>query len=543
MSSFLHDLRYAGRMLRKSPGFALVAVITPALGIGATTAIYSVVYAVVLNPFPYKDVDTLMSVKVWEPGRRGFNLQYTPTQFLEIAERNTIFSSTIASTISDILWTSQGEPQRLRGNYVTRGTFETMGVPPLLGRALVPDDFRSDSPPACVLGYRFWQRQFGGDPHVLGQQLNLNGNVRTMVGVMPRPFMWRGADVYLPVVLRRDQIVEGITDVHLLGRLKPGVTEAQAEADLRPIVEDLKRQDPKQFPDKFRVGLLSFKETFPSGIRTGLLILLGAVALLLLIACANVSNLLLARATSRQKEMAVRASLGARRWQLIQQLLTESLMLAILGGVAGVGLAYAGLKVIIAIVPPGTIPDEAVIAMSMPVLLFTCGISILTALLFGLAPALHAWTPELASALKNRDSGGASTPKQRWVRDALVVAEVALSLMLLVGASLMIRTLLAVQSTDLGVRTDRLLTMRIPLNEKTYSDLTRRDSFFQQLLERLEATPGVEAAAINTSVHPFGNWRRPVEVAGNAQQDQRPVMLHQVSEGYTRVMGIPLIRG
>src|SRR5438270_7691985 len=406
MNSFFDDLRHGIHLLRKAPGFTAVAVSTLALGIGATTAVYSVVYAVVLNPFPYKDVDTLMSVRVAEPGQSGSRLSYTPAQFVEIRERNKIFETTIASTISDVLWTSNEEPQRLRGNYVTRDTFATMGVPPLLGRALTPDDFRPDSAAACVLGYRFWQRQFGGDPKVLGQQLNLNGSVRTIVGVMPRPFMWRGADVYLPITLERNKIVEGVTDVHLLGRLKPGVTEAQAEADLRPIIDDLRRQDPKQFPENFRVSLLSFKETFPSGIRKGLFTLLGAVALLLLISCANVSNLLLAKATSRQKEMAVRISLGAKRRRLIQQLLTESLLLAIFGGAFGGLLAYGGLKAIIAIVPSGTIPDEAVIAMNLPVLAFACGVSVFTALLFGLVPALQAWTTDLATALKDRETGG-----------------------------------------------------------------------------------------------------------------------------------------
>jgi len=543
MSSLFADLRHGIHLLRKAPGFTAVAGVTLALGIGATTAVYSVVYAVVLNPFPYKDVDTLMSVRVSEPGQSGGRLFYTPAQFLEIAERNTIFSSTIASTVSDVLWTSRDQPQRLRGNHITRDTFSTMGVPPLLGRALTPDDFRPDSPPACVLGYRFWQRQFGGDTRVLGTELNLNGIVRTVVGVMPRPFMWRGADVYLPIVLQRDKVVEGVTDVHVLGRLKPGITAAQAEADLRPIIGDLRRQDPKQFPETFRVSLLPFKQTFVSGIRQGLLILLGAVALLLLIACANVSNLLLAKATSRQTEMAVRIALGAKRSRLIQQLLTESLLLAILGGALGGLLAYGGLKAIIAIVPGGTIPDEAVIAMNVPVLAFACLISILTALFFGLVPALQAWTTNLASALKDRDRGAPSNPRQRWIRNALVVGEVALSLMLLMGATLMLRTLLAMKGADLGIRHDHLLTFRVPLNDQRYSDLTRRNQFLQQLLEHVQSSHGAETAGLNTAMHPFGNWRRAVEVEGNSQADRRRVTLHQISAAYTTTAGIPLLRG
>src|SRR6476659_4921312 len=263
------DVRFAARSLVKNPGFTSVAVLSLAMGIMATTAIYSVLYGVVLNPFPYKDVDRLMSVRVSNAAMRGYRTGYSVDQFIELAERNTIFggaSGVIASTISDVLWIGEGDPQRLRGNIGTFNTFDVMGVPPLLGRTPTAEDARAGAEPVVVLGFRFWQRQFGGDPKILGRQLRLNDTVRTVIGVMPKRFMWRGADVYLPTTFERGRMVEGVRSVHLLGRLKSGVTNAQAEADLRPIIEDLKKREPGQFPETWRVGLLPFTETFPSGI-------------------------------------------------------------------------------------------------------------------------------------------------------------------------------------------------------------------------------------------------------------------------------------
>ena len=536
------DLRIGIRSLAKSPGFTALAVVSLALGIMAATAMYSVLHAVVLDPFPYKDVDALMSVRVTSPSQRGSRTGYAVDQFLEIAERSTIFEGVIASTISDVVWTGEADPQRLRGNHGTFNTFDVMGVPALLGRTPTAEDAKPGAPPVVVLGYRFWQRQFGGDPQVLGRQLRLNGTVRTVIGVMPKRFMWRGADVYLPVGFQRGRAIENVTSVHLLGRLKRGVTEAQAEADLTPIVADLKKREPAQFPDQWRVGLLSFKETFPSGIRQEIWVLFGAVALLLLIACANVSNLMLSRASARQHEMTVRAALGASGGRLVRQLLTESLILALAAGALGTALAFAGLPAILSLVPPGTIPDEAEVALNSRVLLFALAVSALTSLICGVAPALHSSRRDLADSMRQTSRSVAGNSRQALVRKGLVMAEVALALMLLAGSSLLVRTFVTMQNVDLGFEPDRLLTMRVPLPATSYPDAARRIAFFRELLPRIEAVPGVQAAAVNTGLHPVGNMSAAVEVSG-APPVPDPVVIHQTSARYPAAVGLRLAAG
>ncbi len=543
IEQFVQDIRSGFRSLVKTPSIILIAILSAALGIGATAAIFSVIYGVVLEPFPYKDVDSLMSIRVWDPEGRGSRLYYSTDQFLEFAERSTIFDGVIASTISDVLWSGIDEPQRLRGNYVTKGTFQVMGVPPLYGRVAEPSDFAPGAPPVAVLGYRFWQRQFGGETSVIGRQLVLNGAPRTVIGIMPKRFMWRGADVYLPITLERGKVIEDVRFVHVLGRLKPGVTAAQAEVDLRPIVADLKAKDPSSFPDRWRVGLLSFKETFPSGLRRELWILFGAVGLLLLIACANVSNLLLTKALARRKEIAVRSALGAGRWRLIRQLLTESLLVALAGGLLGLLLAYGSLKSILMLIPPGTLPDESEVVINLPVLLFALAICCAASLVFGLAPAVQGTGGCVADDLRESGRGISSGRREAVVRNGMVIVSLALSLLLLVGASLMIRTLFALQSVPLGFQPERILSVRVPLPEKQYADAGRKVIFFRELLEKLEGVRGIRAVGLSTGLHPLGGMSAPVEVPGNSQQDSRRVLVHQISDGYLRVFGIPLRAG
>jgi predicted permease len=536
------DLQVGVRSLAKTPAFTVLAVSSLALGIMTTTAIYSVLYAVVLDPFPYKNVDDLTSVVVRNPAQRGRRLTYSVDQFVEIAERSRVFDGVIASTISDVVWTSDGDPQRLRGNHGTFNTFDVMGVPPLLGRTPAASDAQPGAEPVTVLGYQFWQRQFGGDPTVIGRRMRLNDTVRTVIGVMPKRFMWRGADVYLPIRFERGRIVERVSNVHLLARLKPGVTEAQAAVDLSPIIADLKAREPTQFPDQWSVGLLSFKETFPSAITRDIWVLVGAVGLLLLIACANVANLLLSRANMRQREMTLRVVLGASRSRLVRQLLTESLLLALIAGAIGAALARLGLPALLALVPPDTIPAESEVALNSEVLMFVLVVSVATSVICGLAPALHTSRRDLAGSLQEVGRGLAGASRQARMRKTLVVAEVALSLMLLAGSSVLLRTFIDMANVDLGVPPERVLTMRVPLSPQRYPEASQRITFYRQLLPRVAALPGVEAVGLNTNVHPRGNMSVVAGVRGGLPSDE-PVQVHQVNADYTTALGARLVTG
>jgi putative ABC transport system permease protein len=539
----LGDLRFAVRSLVRHAGTTTVAVLSLALGMMATTAIYSVVHAVVLDPFPYKDVDRLMSVRVASPGQPFGRTGYSVEQFLEIAERSTIFDGVVASTISDVLWMDGNQPHRLRGNHGTANTFEVMGVPALVGRTFGPADVEGSASPVVVLGYRFWQTQFAGDVEVVGRTMRLDGTHRTVIGVMPKRFMWRGADVYIPVAFRRDASNEGVRGVHLLGRLKPNITDAHAEADLRPIIADLKRLYPTEFPDTWRVGLLSFKRTFSSSIQRNLWTLFGAVGLLLLIACANVSNLLLARAAGRRDEIALRSAVGASRWRIVRPLLIESLLIALGASLLGTLLAAGSLRALLTLVPPGTIPDESEIALNVPVLIFTAAIAVATTLIFGLLPALHATAPSLASPLRESSRTVSGNRRQALLRQGLVVGEIALSFMLLVASGLMIRTFVSLHDVAIGFDTSRVLTMRVPLPERRYPTREQRVRFFQDLLQRLESVPGVTGVGLNTYPHPLGNLTAPVEVLGARLTSAVPVVVHQTNAGYTGALGIGIAQG
>ncbi|MBI4907416.1 MAG: ABC transporter permease [Acidobacteria bacterium] len=547
--SVLTDARYGARILFKKPAMAAIAVLSLALGIGASTVIFGLVYGAILNPFPYRDVHTLASVGLIEPNRMFPRIYHTADQILDILEQNSIFSNALASAFPlDMVWSRQGEPQRVGTTYTTSNTFTMFGVPPLMGRAIEASDLSPGAPPVCVLGYRFWQSQLGGDPAVLGSQLRINDVMRTVVGVMPRRFTWKRVDLYLPFTLERGQFIP--SGIHLLGRLKPGVTGAHAAAELRSIFEVRQRKGdastPGQITSKdWRVELIPFVDTYPGRIRQSLWILLGAVALLLVIGCGNVSAILLTKAVERQGEIVIRAVLGASWGRLVRQLLTESALLAVIGGVLGVALAFAGLKGVervLAMAPRGIIPDEADLALHWPVHGFAVGISALAAVISGLAPALHSSATSLCSGLAARSRGSSAGTRHRRLRDCATVIEVALSFTLLAGAGLMWRTLLTRQNTDLGIRTDNVLTAQVVLNPKRYPDAQSRAAFFEQVLTRVSTIAGVVATALNNGVHPIPFTRLPVAVDGVEGQLSQSV-IHLVNDEYTRTLGIPLVQG
>ncbi|MBS1830275.1 MAG: ABC transporter permease [Acidobacteria bacterium] len=541
LESVLQDARYGLRELGRDKGFTATAILSLSLGILAATSMYSVIYGVVIEPFPYRDVDNLVSIEVRGKGERYGKMYYNVDEYATFAARATVFEGLAASTISDVLWINNSEPLRLRGNHISHNGFEVMGVPAMLGRIVTAKEENPET--KAVLGHRFWIRQFGGSLDVLGSTMILNGKPRTVVGVMPPRFMFRGADVYLPTVYRRGESPEGVTGVHITGRRRAGVSDAQAQADLDPIVRDLAKESPAQYPPNWSVSLRSFKQSFPSSIRNQLWIMFGAVGLLLLIACANVSNLLLARAATRQREIAMRAALGAGRRRLFRQLLTESALLGVMGTLLGIAGSWTGLKAILAVVPQGVIPDEAEVVLNLPVLGFSAAISMACVLLFGLAPALHATGVEPAQPLREAGRSTSGSRRMNWFRSSLVVVELSLAVILLAGAALSLHTLVRLYQAPLAVGVDNRLVARIPLRAARYPNAESRTAFLRHLLDRLRETPGVLGVGINTGIHPLGSWRLPVEIPGEPNADSRPVPMNQVNEGYLQATGIQLRRG
>ena len=550
MGTLGQDISYALRNLRKAPGFAAVAVITLALGIGASTAIFSVIDNILMEPFPYPDAQRFMSVQIHdaertEPGGRG---GFSGPEFLDYVEQNHVFDRVIANDQTDVLYRAGEGTQRFDGNFVTPGTFEFLGMPALIGRVMQPADYEPGAPPVFVLRYKTWVKNFGADPGIVNKTFVLNGESRTLIGIMPPRFGWGDADLWIPRKPERAAATKAVAGAFpefwfLLGHLKPGVSIKEAEADFTVVANRLAKVYPKDYPKRFTVHIESLTNLVVGQFKTTLFIVLAAVGLLLLIGCGNVANLLLARATTREKELAIRSALGANRWRLIRQLLVESLILAAGGAAVGTLLAWGGLKSLVALMPQNIIPAEAVIRLNMPVLLFTLGVAGLTALVFGLVPAMKAARKDLNDPLRDSGKGISGGFRHGRLRDAVVVLEVGLSLTLLVAAGLLMRSFVALRDVKLGLRPDHVLVARLPLPVDRYKTADQVTGFYRPLLQRLKALPGVLEATETSTLPPYGGIPSDIEVPGKTHAEKWDAMFQLVSEGYFPVLKIQFIDG
>jgi putative ABC transport system permease protein len=550
METFGHDIRYAVRNLRKTPGFAVIAILTLALGIGASTAIFSVMENVLMEPFPYPDAQRFYSVFIHDTDRSepGGRPAFIGPELLDYMEQNQAFDRAIANDRTDVLYRSGEGTERFDGYFVTPGTFEFLGMPALLGRVMQPADYEPGAPPVFVLRYKTWVKSFGADPGIVNKTFVLNGAPRTLIGIMPPRFGWGDGDMWIPAKPGRAaaaRVIAGAFQQHwwMLGHLKPGVTVKEAEADFTVIAKRLATVYPTEYPKHFTVYMDSLTNMVVGRFKATLYIVLAAVGLLLLIGCGNVANLLLARATTREKEFAIRSALGASRWRLIRQLLVESWLLAIGGAAVGTLMAWGGLKFLVALMPQNIIPAEAVIRLNMPVLAFTLGTAVLTALVFGLVPALKAARKDINDPLRDSGKGISGGFRHGRLRDAVVVLEVALSLTLLVAAGLLMRSFVALREVKLGVQPDHVLVARLPLPTDRYKTADQVTGFYRPLLQRLKALPGVVDAAETSTLPPYGGIPSDIEIPGKTHAEKWTAMFELVSEGFFPTLKIQFLDG
>ncbi|HEX7318321.1 MAG TPA: ABC transporter permease [Pyrinomonadaceae bacterium] len=557
METFLQDVRYGVRVLAKNKGFTAVAVLTLALGIGANTAIFSVVNDLLLRPLPYNDAERV--VLLWEVTPSGRHMNNTSrANFRAWREQGASFDGMAAFTDQRLNLTGIGEPEEVAVQLATPELFKVLGVEPLMGRTLVEEDGRPGAY-GVVLSYGFWKRRFGGDPGLVGKPITLNGEPSVVVGIMPPSFHWhikqrsgtgKPAEVWgilsMPPPGDPASATERGRFLSVVGRLKRGVTFEQAEAELKTIHTRLAADS--SFNKNYTAEVIPVREQFVGNIRPALWVLLGAVGLVLLIACANVANLLLSRVAAREKEIALRTALGARRMRVIRQLLTESLLLSLLGSALGLLVAWWGISGLVAISPRDLVSLQNV-GINTTVLAWTLGVTLLTSILFGIVPAFEATRLNLNDALKEGGKGAdAQGSRSRRLRGALVVGEVALALMLLVGAGLLVKSFAQLRKIDTGFQTENILTMVLRLPASKYKDDPQFVAFFRQALERVRATPGVSSAGIVNFLPLYGGLGSAtsfyIEGKPEPPRGTGPSTNVRVADsGYFKTMGIPLKQG
>ena len=551
MDTLLHDLRYGIRTMLKSPGFTAVAVIALALGIGANTAIFSVVNALLLKPLPYKDADRLVLIWHTYPKLNLDQASVSAPSYIEYRDMTSSFEQVATATTWSVNLTGVGEPERIQGARVSGNLFTTLGVQPIAGRGFLAEEDQPGKNRVAILSYGLWQRQFGGDLSLIGQTITLDGDSYDVVGIMPPRFVFMlEVDLFTPIAFTPEQLAannHGNEYLICVARMKPGVAFGQALAEMNTLADQLR---PQFYGENWGITVVPLREQLVGSFRTALFILLGAVGCVLLIACANVANLLLARASARSKEIAVRTALGASRSRIVRQLLTESVLLAAIGGALGLLLAFVGVRLIVLGVPEditGFIVGWKDISINPQVLGFTFAISMITGIIFGVVPALHASKPALNESLKEGGRGGTEGRHRNRVRSALVVFEIAIALVLLISAGLLIRGFVRLRQVSPGFNPTNVLTMQLSLPRSKYAEKQQIASFFEQTVERVKNLPGVVFAAVGNNLPMTNNnWNASFAVEGLQVAQGEPSPHgdpHMVSPDFFQAMGIPLLSG
>ncbi len=542
MGIVLQDVRYAFRQLWKNPGFALTAIFSLALGIGATVSVFSIIYAILMNPWPYQGADRIGSIGLQDKSDHGLDYGLNGPQNRELAKAHSL-EYVVAFNGWNLTLTGSDVPEDVQAMYFTPNIFQMLGVPALAGRYFLPADAPDghDPQPVIVLSYKFWMHHYNGDRSIVGKTIQLVHKTYTVIGIMPPRFGFMGPDVYLPLKLSNSATETYGTMV----KLKEGVPPKVAEAEMKSFFQEFARQTPDHFPKQtYRVQFQNLSSWFAHQIGKTLYLLFGAVALLLLIGCGNVSILLLARGTARQHEFAVRSAVGASSGRIVRQLLTESLLIALSGTGLGVILSYASLGFIVARLPRNAFPNEADFHVNLYVLLFSVGLALLTGILFGLFPALQLSRPEINQVMQSNTRKVAGSVRGKQLHSALIAGQIALTLLLLTAAGAAIEGFVRMMRVNLGYNPHNAMSVGIPVHENTFSTWAERVNYFEQLREKIATLPDVIATGISTNATPpDSGWTQPFDLMGKTATEDQKASVNFVDSKYFTLLGIPLRHG
>jgi putative ABC transport system permease protein len=541
MQKVLQDLRFALRQMARTPGFSLTAILSLALGIGATVSVFSVIYSAVLNAWPYAGFDRVCQINLIDkPGHEG-GPDFTGPQVRQLRQIRAV-EDVIAMNRWNLVITGNDVPEDLYAVYFTGNAFQYFGMPAILGSYFLPSDAPDlqDPQPVAVLSHNFWRRHFNSDPTIVGKNIQLVHKDYTILGVMPPRFTWMDGDVYLPLKMSQAQDVTYSANL----KLRSGVSPEATEAELRPLLQQFDKEKPNYYPPQYRIMVRKLGEFYVHDLRGTLYLLFGAVTLLLAIGCGNVSILLLARGTARQHELAVRSAVGASRLRIVRQLLTESLLLSLIGAGLVVVLAYRTLGFIVARLPEYSFPHEADFHVNLPVLLFSVSLAVLSGVLFGVFPALESARREINHVIQAGTHKMAGSVRGKRMHTGLIAAQIALTLLLLTAAGAAIQGFSRMMRRPLGYDPHHVMSVRIPVHENTLNGWAERAAYFTQLRERVAAMPGVISAGVsNNATPPSNGWRQPFEILGKTAGEQQEALANFVSPEYFTILHIPLVEG